>query len=71
MNLPKPQLIETPLKYWSVHLSSLLTLIAFAYDYLGAVREYLPSGAFKWIALAVLVARVIKQEKPNAESASN
>lgn len=70
MNLPKPQIIDTPLKWWSVHLSALLTIGAFAYDYLGAVREYLPAGAFKWVALAVLVARVIKQEAPN-ESSSN
>lgn len=61
MNLKKPQLIETPLKFWSVHLSGLLTIAAFAYDYLGTVREYLPQGAFKWVALAVLVARCIKQ----------
>lgn len=62
----KPQIISTPLRFWSVHLSAVLTMLAFAYDYLGAVREYLPSGAFKWIALSVLVARVIKQEAPNA-----
>lgn len=67
----KPKLIDTPLRFWSVHLSGLLTVVAFAYDYLGAVREYLPPGAFKWIALAVLVARVIKQEAPDAKSTGN
>lgn len=67
----KPQLISTPLRFWSVHLSAVLTVIAFAYDYLDAVREYLPEGAFKWVALAVLVARVIKQEAPNAQPSND
>ena len=56
-----PKLIENPLKPWSVHLTGLVSILAFAYDYLETAHKYLPDGWFKWAALAILVARVIKQ----------
>lgn len=48
-------------KFLSVQLAAALALLDVAYDYLPAVQSYLPEGWVKWIALTIIVARVIKQ----------
>jgi hypothetical protein len=45
----------------SVQLAALLGLISFAYDYLPAVQQYLPAGWVKYLATAIIVARIVKQ----------
>lgn len=48
-------------KFLSVQLATALALLDTAYEYLPAVQTYLPEGWVKWIALAIIVGRVIKQ----------
>lgn len=48
-------------KFLSVQLAAALALLDVAYEYLPAVQSYLPEGWVKWIALTIIVARVIKQ----------
>lgn len=48
-------------KFLSVQLAAALALLDVAYEYLPAVQSYLPEGWVKWIALAIIVARIIKQ----------
>jgi hypothetical protein len=48
-------------KFFSVQLAAALALLDTAYEYLPAVQTYLPDGWVKWIALAIIVGRVIKQ----------
>lgn len=48
-------------KFLSVQLAAALALLDTAYEYLPAVQTYLPEGWVKWIALAIIVGRVIKQ----------
>lgn len=48
-------------KFLSVQLAAALALLDVAYEYLPAVQTYLPEGWVKWIALTIIVARVIKQ----------
>ena len=48
-------------KFLSVQLAAALALLDTAYEYLPAVQTYLPEGWVKWMALAIIVARVIKQ----------
>ena len=48
-------------KFLSVQLAAALALLDIAYEYLPAVQTYLPEGWVKWIALAIIVGRVIKQ----------
>lgn len=48
-------------KFLSVQLAAALALLDVAYEYLPAAQSYLPEGWVKWIALAIIVARVIKQ----------
>lgn len=48
-------------KFFTVQLAALLVLLDIAYEYLPAVQTYLPEGWVKWIAVAIIVARVIKQ----------
>lgn len=48
-------------KFLSVQLAAALALLDTAYEYLPAVQTYLPEGWVKWIALATIVGRVIKQ----------
>lgn len=47
----------------SVQLASLLVFLDLAYDYLPALKDYLPEGWVKYIALAIIVCRVIKQKE--------
>lgn len=48
-------------KFLSVQLAAALALLDTAYEYLPAVQTYLPEGWVKWIAPAIIVGRVIKQ----------
>jgi hypothetical protein len=48
-------------KFLSIQLAAALALLDTAYEYLPAVQSYLPEGWVKWIALAIIVGRVIKQ----------
>jgi hypothetical protein len=48
-------------KFMSVQLAAILALLSFAYDYLPAVQQYLPEGWVKWMALAIIVVRIVKQ----------
>ena len=48
-------------KFLSVQLAAALALLDTAYEYLPAVQTYLPEGWVKWIALAIIVGRAIKQ----------
>ena len=56
-------------KFLSVQLAAALALLDVAYEYLPAVQTYLPEGWVKWIALTIIVARVIKQRN-GAQNAS-
>lgn len=61
----KPRLIENwreAYKFLSVQLAALLAALSLAYDYLPAVQQYLPQGWVKWLALAIIVARVLQQK---------
>ena len=53
-------------RFLSVQAAGALALVAAAYDYLPAVREYLPDGWMKWAVLLVIAARIIdqKSERP-------
>lgn len=46
-------------RFLSVQLAAGTALLATAYDYLPAVREYLPEGWVKWAAILVIAARVL------------
>lgn len=48
-------------KFLSIQLAAALALLDTAYEYLPAVQSYLPEGWVKWIALAIIVGRVINQ----------
>lgn len=69
----KAKLIEDWRQSWkflSVQLAAALALLDVAYEYLPAVQSYLPEGWVKWMALAIIVARVIKQRKDAQDAAS-
>lgn len=51
----------------SVQVAFLLGVVATAYEYLPALQSYLPDGWVKWAALAVVLARIVKQEKLHAD----
>lgn len=54
----------------SVQAAALLALVAAAYDHLPTLQAYLPEGWVKWAALAVIAARIIKQDKLHADNQS-
>ena len=69
----KAKLIEDWKQSWkflSVQLAVALALLDTAYEYLPAIQSYLPVGWVKWMALAIIVGRIIKQQKDvqNADS---
>jgi hypothetical protein len=49
-------------KYMTVQLATVLVLVSTAYDYLPAVQTYLPEGWVKWVAIAIIIARIVKQK---------
>lgn len=53
-------------RFLSVQAAAALALVAAAYDYLPAVREYLPDGWVKWAALLVIAARILNQKSAGA-----
>lgn len=68
----KAKLIEDWRQSWkflSVQLAAALALLDIAYEYLPAVQTYLPEGWVKWMALSIIVARVIKQRKDTQDAA--
>lgn len=46
----------------SVQLAALLGLVSTAYDYLPAIQQYLPEGWVRWMALAIIAARLLHQQ---------
>lgn len=57
-------LIEDWTRAWrllSVQLAALLAVLDAAYEYLPAVQQYLPEGWVRWLALAIIAGRVIRQ----------
>lgn len=68
----KAKLIEDWRQSWkflSVQLAAALALLDIAYEYLPAVQTYLPEGWVKWMALSIIVARIIKQRKDTQDAA--
>lgn len=51
-------------RFLSVQLAAAIALLATAYDYLPAIRDYLPEGSVKWAALLIIAARVMNQRLP-------
>lgn len=50
-------------RWLSVQAAIIVAALATASEYLPEVREYLPDGWVKWAALAILVARMVKQKE--------
>lgn len=48
-------------KLLTVQLAALLLALDVAYDYLPAIQQYLPADWVRWMALAILLGRVIRQ----------
>jgi len=48
-------------KWMSVQLAAALALLDLAYEYLPAVQSYLPEGWVKWVAVAIIVGRLLNQ----------
>jgi hypothetical protein len=48
-------------RYFSVQCAALLAFVSACYDYLPDVQAYLPEGWVKWMALVIIVARLIRQ----------
>jgi len=62
--MPKLKLIPDWRQAWtylSIHATVLLGLLAAAYDYLPAIRTYMPDGWVKWGAVIIIAARLIQQ----------
>lgn len=68
----KAKLIEDWKQSWkflSVQLAAALALLDVAYEYLPAVQSYLPEGWVKWMALSIIMARIIKQREDAQDAA--
>lgn len=57
-------------QYLTVQLAALMAMITTAWEYIPAVQQYLDPAWVKWFALAMIVARVIKQPKVSGDAAS-
>lgn len=54
-------------RYLTVQAAAGLALISAAYDYLPAVREYMPEGWVKYAALVIIVVRLLQQRPPRQQ----
>ena len=52
-------------RFLSVQLAAAIALLAAAYDYLPAIRTYVPEGWVKWAALLIIAGRVLHQAVPD------
>ena len=52
-------------RFLSVQLAAAIALLAAAYDYLPAIRTYVPEGWVKWAALLIIASRVLHQSVPD------
>lgn len=60
-------MIHSPKAAWrwfSVQATIAVGLLAAASDFLPEIKEHLPEGWYKWAALLILAARLIKQKGP-------
>ena len=48
-------------KYLTVQLAAALAIVSQAYDYLPMLKQYIPSNYVTYIALAIILARIIAQ----------
>lgn len=48
-------------RWLSVQLAAATALLATAYDYLPAIRTYVPDGWIKWAALLIIAGRILHQ----------
>lgn len=55
-------------RFLSIQIATATALLATAYDYLPAVRTYLPEGWVKWAAILVIAARIVHQNTPGKAS---
>ena len=54
--------IDDAHKKFSVWAAGIFGTLAFAYDYVPAIHDYLPDGWAKFAIALILFARIIKQE---------
>lgn len=50
-------------KWFSVQIAALATIIAFAQDELPLLKDNLPSNWYKYVLIAIIVARLYKQDR--------
>lgn len=50
-------------KLMTVWLAALMVLMSTAYEYMPVMQQYLPEGWVRWMAGAIIVARVIRQSR--------
>lgn len=55
-------------KYLTVQLSALLVVLSAAYDYIPDMKEILPDGWVKWMALVIILVRILHQPSVSGEA---
>ena len=50
-------------KYLTVQLAAGLAILTQAYDYLPMLKDYVPQNYVTYVALAIIVARIVAQPK--------
>ena len=52
-------------KFWTVKIAGVMILLDFAYEYLPIAQYYLPESWVRWVGLALIVARILRQQLPS------
>ena len=55
--------VRTAWRWFSVQATVAVGTLAAASDYFPQFHDYMPAGWVKWAALAILVARMVKQKE--------
>lgn len=57
--------VKSAWRYLSVQLAALLALVATAWPFFPEMQQYLDPAWVKYVAGAILIARVVRQKKPD------
>jgi hypothetical protein len=55
-------------KWWSLHVTVIITVLSFLYDYTRTIHDVLPVGWTKYALILIIVARMLRQEIPTDAS---
>lgn len=52
-------------RFYTVKIAGVMILLDFAYEYLPVMQTFLPESWVRWVGLALIIARILRQQLPS------